>query len=178
MKLSTGQTIVIAGGVGLVGLYLLRKDPTRPFSLGDMFGTIMPNAPDQNQLANWFAANAGRQPSPAGTSGYGATSAVPALAGGIAQLGNAIANLFTRSAGPGNSQGPDQPRASASSGGGIAQPLPGISMPMFQGQLLLPNTDWSTDGDLSGLWNNINSGLYDAPGAWLENQNVSQSVSY
>jgi hypothetical protein len=177
VKLSTGQTVVLIGGVGLVGLYLMRRQPGTPFSFGDMFGTIMPNAPDQQQLANWFAANAGRQPSPVGTSGYGATSAVPAYAGGLAQLGNAIANLFPRRAGAGNQQGADQPRASASSGGGVAQPLPGVSVPMYQGQLLLPNA-WTYDSDLTSLWGNIDSGLYDAPGAWLENQNVSQGISY
>lgn len=170
--------MVLVGGVGFIGLYLMRRDPAQPFSIGDMFRTVMPNAPDQQQLANWFAANSGRQPSPVGTSGYGATSAAPAYAGGIAQLGNAIANLFQRRSGPGNTAGPDQTRAPASSGGGVAQPVPGITMPMFQGQLLLPNTDWSLDSTLSGLWNNIDSGLYDAPGGWLENQNVSQSVSY
>lgn len=176
MKLSTGQIVVLAGGVGLVGWYLMRKDPAAPFSVGDMFGTIMPNAADQNQLANWFASRSGGQPSPAGTSGYGATSAMPAYAGGLAQLGNAIANIFQRQSGPGNQQGPNQPRASSSAGGGVSQPVPGISMPIFQGQLYLPNTDWSVDTDLGALWNNIDSGLYDAPGAWLENQNVSHSL--
>jgi len=178
VKLSTGQAIVLVGGVGIVGWYLLRKSPDSPFSVGDMFGTLMPNSPDQQQIADWFAARAGRSPSPAGTSGYGATSSAPAYAGGIAQLGNAIANLFQRQSGPGNQQGADQPRASASSGGGVAQPQPGITLPIFQGQLYLPNTDWSTDTTLMGLWGNIDSGLYDAPGGWLDNQNVSQEIPY
>ncbi len=104
---------------------------------------------------------------------------MPAYAGGIAQLGNAIANLFTRHSGPGNQQGTDQPRAAASSGGGVAQPVPGITMPMFQGQLYLPNTDWALDQEMGMLWNNIDSGLYDAPGGdWLQNQNVSAGIPY
>ncbi len=53
MKLSTGQTVVLIGGVGLVGWYLMRKDPNAPFSIGDMFRTIMPNSMDQQQLAQW-----------------------------------------------------------------------------------------------------------------------------
>lgn len=170
---------MLVGGVGLLGLYLMRRTSSAgPMSIGDMFDTLMPNSPDQQQIADWFASRAGRQPSPAGTSGYGATSAVPAYAGAIASLGTSIANIFARHSGPGNTAGENQPRAAASSGGGIAQPVPGISMPIFQGQLYLPNTDWSLDGTLSGLWNNIDSGLYEAPGAWLENQNVSQGISY
>jgi hypothetical protein len=175
VKLSTGQAVVLVGGVGLVGLYLMRRPAgASPFSLGEMFDTLMPNAPDQQQIADWFAARSGRTPSPAGTAGYGATSSMPAYAGGIAQLGNAIANLFTRSAGPGNQQGANQPRASSSSGGGVAQPVPGITLPIFQGQLYLPNTDWSDHG-INMM--NIDSGIYEAP-AGIYSQGVSQGIPY
>ncbi len=165
---------MIAGGVGLVGLYLMRRDPSRPMSFADMYDTLMPNAMDQNQLANWFAARSGGQPSPAGTSGTGATATAPAYAGGIASLGTALTNLFARMAGPGNTNGPDQPRASSSSGGGVAQPVPGIAFEMYKPGLYLPNTDWADMG-IDPL--NINSGLYDAPQA-IYSQNASADIPY
>jgi len=183
VKLSTGQVVVLVGGVGLLGYFLLRRPSSGasggPLGIGDFFDTLMPNAPDQQQIADWFAARSGRQPSPAGTSGYGATSTMPAYAGAIASLGNSIANIFARHSGPGNTSGAGQARPAMSSGGGVAQPVPGISMPIFQGQLYLPNTDWALDSQLSGLWNNIDSGLYDAPGGdWLQNENVSAGIDY
>lgn len=171
MKLSTGQAVVLVGTVGVIGFYLMRRNPANPYSLGDLYSTLMPNAPDQQQLANWFAGRSGAQPSPAGASGYGATSTMPAYAGGIAQLGNAIAGLFARRAGPGNSQGPDQPRASASSGGGVAQPAAGSgAFEMFKPALYLPNTEWSDFG-IDPM--NINSGIYQMPQA-IYSQGVSQ----
>jgi hypothetical protein len=127
MKLSNGQLIVLAGGVGLVGLYLMRKNPNEPFSLGGLFRTVMPNAPTDAQRAAWFAANAGGTPSAAGSYGYGATSSQPVYAGAMAGLGSFVSSLFGKLAGPGNAAPLSRPQSSASSGGGVSQPSMGFT---------------------------------------------------
>lgn len=127
MKLSNGQLLVIAGGVGLVGLYMMKRQPGEPFSLGGVFRTIMPNAPTQQQRAAMFAAQSGGYPDRAGTSGYGATSVQPAYAGLLPGLGSFVTALATKLVGPGNAPPPSRPQASASSGGGVSQPTPGIN---------------------------------------------------
>lgn len=126
MKLTNGQIVVLAAGAGIVGLYLMKRQPGEPFSLGGMFRTIMPNAPTDAQRAAWFAANAGRGPIQAGTSGAGYTSAQPAYAGLLPGLGSFVGSLYQKIAGPGNAAPGSRPQASASSGGGVSQPTPGV----------------------------------------------------
>ncbi len=113
-------------GAGLVGLYLMKKQPGDPFSLGGMFRTLMPNSPTQAQRAAMFAAQSGRRPDSTGTSGYGSTSVQPAYAGLLPGLGSFATALFTKIAGPGNAAPSARPQASASSGGGVSQPTPGM----------------------------------------------------
>jgi hypothetical protein len=151
VKLSNTQLLLVAGGVGLVGWYLMKRDPSSPFSLGGLFGTIMPNAPTQQQLAQHFAAQSGRGPVQAGTSGYGATSAQPAYAGLLPGLGSFVGSLFGKVAGPGNAAPASRPQASASSGGGVSQPTPGTGFTEIfdQSQVFFGEFD-NSYGDFDG----------------------------
>jgi hypothetical protein len=127
VKLSNTQIVVIAGAAGLVGLYLMKRQSGEPFSLGNLFRTIMPNSPTQQQRAMMFAAQSTGYPDRAGTAGYGSTSVQPAYAGLLPGLGSAVTALFTKIAGPGNTAPSSRPQASASSGGGVSQPTPGVN---------------------------------------------------
>lgn len=128
MKLSTGQILVIAGGVGLLVYVMNRRAAGEPLFGGlNPYRTLMPESMTPAQRAAYFARTSGYgDPSAAGTDGYGATSAQPAYAGLLPAIGTAVSGLFAKIAGPGNAAPASRPQASASSGGGVAQPTPGV----------------------------------------------------
>lgn len=127
MKLSNGQIIVVVGGLGLVGWYLSRRPTGQPFSMGGFFDTILSTSPGQAELAQHFANQSGGSPSRAGVDGRGVTSVQPVYAGALAGLGSFVTALFRRASGPGNNAPAGSVRASASSGGGVSQPTPGLT---------------------------------------------------